>query len=322
MNNKIFVECADITDFDCDVLVLKYAQAFYGADGLVADLLAGLPNPPDISPLPGQYVLLPSMRRLEAAKVLFIGVSNLYQFDYEKIREFARYSLQILSKKMPDVRHIAMTMHGVGYGLDEREAFLAQIAGLFDAIIQNGLELTSLERITIVERNHGRAKRLKTVLQETLQANLTTKIESSDTPKPRIDAGQKSDSKPHIFVAMPFTEDMEDTYIFGIQGPVNSAGYLCERIDMTTFTGDILARIKSRIETANLIIADLTGGNANVYLEVGYAWGKERPTLLLAKKGDKLHFEVRGQRCIIYKNIAELKKQLEIDLAALSEEKP
>ena len=133
------------------------------------------------------------------------------------------------------------------------------------------------------------------------------------------DAGVYSSTKPHVFVAMPFSEDMEDTYIFGIQGPVNAAGYLCERVDLTVFTGDIIARIKSRIETASLVIADLTGANPNVYLEVGYAWGKDRPTLLVAKKGDPLKFDVQSQRCLIYKSISDLEKKLETDLASLSQ---
>jgi hypothetical protein len=116
---------------------------------------------------------------------------------------------------------------------------------------------------------------------------------------------------------MPFTKELEDVYVFGIQGPVNAAGYLCERVDMVTFTGDIVERIKSRIGSASVVIADLTGANANVYLEVGYAWGKNRPTLLLLKKGDDLKFDVRGQRCIIYDNIVDLSKKLQADLADL-----
>jgi hypothetical protein len=107
------------------------------------------------------------------------------------------------------------------------------------------------------------------------------------------------------------------TYTFWYQSPVNRAGYLCERVDMLSFTGDILDRIKSRIETSTLVVADLTGANPNVYLEVGYAWGKNRPTLLLAKKSDDLKFDVRGQRCIIYENIVELATKLEKDLATL-----
>jgi hypothetical protein len=253
--------------------------------------------------------------------VLFIGVLPLYQFDYGQIREFSSYSLQILAQGIPDVEHVAMTMHGVGYGLDEKESFLAQIGGLFDAV-HSGIAPSSLKRITIVERNQGRATRLKQILETNLPSETISEkqnqVERVSPPSKIASAGLQSNAKPHIFVAMPFSEEMEDVYIFGIQGPVNAAGYLCERVDMATFTGDILTRIKSRIETAALVVADLTGANANVYLEVGYAWGKDLPTLLIAKKSDELKFDVRGQRCIIYKNIADLAKKLETDLAALN----
>jgi hypothetical protein len=79
-----------------------------------------------------------------------------------------------------------------------------------------------------------------------------------------------------------------------------------------------LDRVKNRIDTAALIVADLTGANANVYLEVGYAWGRGRPTLLIARSGDDLKFDVRGHRCIIYENIVDLSKKLSNDLKALA----
>lgn len=322
MSLTISVECADIVDFACDVLVLKYAQAFYGADALVANILRSN-NLEEASPRPSQYALLSSEGKLAAKNVLFIGVLPLYQFDYGQIREFSSYSLQVLTQQMPDAEHVAMTMHGVGYGLDEKESFLAQIGGLFDAVHAD-IAPSSLKRITIVERNQGRASRLEQSLEKNLPSETISEkqnqVEHISQPSKIAGAGLHSNAKPHIFVAMPFSDEMEDVYIFGIQGPVNGAGYLCERVDMATFTGDILTRIKSRIETAALVVADLTGANANVYLEVGYAWGKDRPTLLLAKKSEKsdeLKFDVRGQRCIIYKNIADLAKNLEADLAAM-----
>lgn len=319
MDYKISVESADIAEFASDVLVLKYAQAFYGADELVATLLKA-DRPEDISPRPSKFALLPSQGKLRAKNVLFVGVLPLDQFDYGQIREFASYSLQILAQQLPDTAHIAMTMHGVGYGLDERESFLAQLGGLSDAI-NAGTVPASLERVTIIERNKGRARRLKLILKSYLPSEMLSKkrnlTEQSVAPPKIASAGSESNAKPHIFVAMPFSEEMEDVYIFGIQGPVHAAGFLCERVDMVSFTGDIVARIKSRIETAALVIADLTGANPNVYLEVGYAWGKDRPTLLLAKKSDELKFDVRGQRCVVYKNIADLAKKLEGDLVAL-----
>jgi hypothetical protein len=320
MSLTLSIECADIVDFTCDVLVLKYAQAFYGADALVANLLR--PNRLEsVSPRPSKYALLSSEGKLAAKNVLFVGVLSLYRFDYGQIREFSSYSLQVLARQMPNAEHVAMTMHGIGYGLDEKEAFLAQLAGLFDAT-HAGIAPSSLTRITIVEKNQRRASRLKQILEKNLPSETISEKQNQvppfSPPSKIASAGLQSNTKPHIFVAMPFSEEMEDVFIFGIQGPVNAAGFLCERVDMATFTGDILTRIKSRIETAALIVADLTGANPNVYLEVGYAWGKDRPTLLLTKKSDELKFDVRGQRCLVYKNIADLAKKLEADLAALN----
>jgi hypothetical protein len=324
MSSKIFVKEADIIDFSCDVLVLKYAQDFYGADAIVSELLGADPYSSnysiDISPLPGQHVLLPSQGKIAAKNVLFVGVVELYEFDYAQIRKLAKESLRILAKQMPEVAHIGMTMHGVGYGLDEKESFLALIAGLFDAF-HNSTVPPSLKRITVVDKNHDRATRLRRILKEYLPSDSSTnkqRLLSKASPPSRIaSAGLESKNKPHVFVAMPFSKQMKDVYRFGILEPVNAAGFLCERVDMEIFIGDVLNHMKSRIKTATLIIADLTGANPNVYLEVGYAWGKNRPTLFLAQKSDELKFDVQGHRCIIYETISELADKLKAELVAL-----
>lgn len=124
-------------------------------------------------------------------------------------------------------------------------------------------------------------------------------------------------SLPHVFVAMPFRKDMDDVFYYGIQRPVHAAGFLCERIDQDSFTGDILDRVKKRIETAAIVIAELSGANPNVYLEVGYAWGKGRPTVLLVKDPQELCFDVRGQRCLTYERIMELEESLTKELRGL-----
>jgi hypothetical protein len=77
---------------------------------------------------------------------------------------------------------------------------------------------------------------------------------------------------------MPFRKVMEDVFYFRIQELSHSADLVCERIDNKAFTGDILAQVKQKIETTAVVIADLTGANPNVYLEIGYAWGEVRPT--------------------------------------------
>ncbi len=114
----------------------------------------------------------------------------------------------------------------------------------------------------------------------------------------------------HIFVAMPYGEEMLDVFEFGICEPIIAAGFECERCDRSVYTGNVMERIKERIASSLLVIADLTFSNPNVYLEVGYAWGKEVPTLLIAKSGQELIFDVKTYRCVYYTNIADLRKKL------------
>jgi hypothetical protein len=308
---EITIICADIVTFAADVVALKYAQGLHGADQAMAQAMNAKP-----APAPGEHVWLAARNRVAAGQVLFVGTPSVFRLNYQDIRDFAGRALDIIGREAPATRHIAMTVHGVNVGLDEREAFMAQLAGLLDAR-RSGQAPPFLEQVTIVEKNQGRASRLQQLL-DLLPVGQKLSGSSGNAQSNLNSAGQQSQAKPHIFVAMPFSEEMEDTYIFGIQQPVHAAGYLCERVDMSSFTGDILARIKERIETAALVIADLTGSNPNVYLEVGYAWGKGRPTLLLLRQGENLRFDVQGHRCLFYKNISDLAKKLGEDLGKLT----
>ncbi|MCU1347132.1 MAG: hypothetical protein JWO56_162, partial [Acidobacteria bacterium] len=114
----------------------------------------------------------------------------------------------------------------------------------------------------------------------------------------------------HVFVAMPFSKEMEDIFYYGIQRAVDANDLACERVDQDIFTGDVLIRMKERIESAAAVIADLTGSNPNVYLELGFAWGKSIPTILLAQDVSDLRFDVRGQRCVQYTSIRMLEEKL------------
>lgn len=121
----------------------------------------------------------------------------------------------------------------------------------------------------------------------------------------------------HVFVAMPFTVDMEDVYYYGIQRAIDANGLESVRIDRSVFTGDILEQIKTSIRTAVAAVVELTGSNPNVHLELGYAWGHGLPTVLLLKQGNDLCFDVRGQKCITYRTIKDLEDALSKELATL-----
>jgi len=323
----VAIEVDGVLAFRADVLAVKYAQALYGVDAAVfARIFAGTGTVKHLLPSPRQCKLVETGGRLNCGAVLFVGVESLRRFGYPEIREFAQRALATLGELAPETRHLALTVHGPGYGLDEVEAFESEIAGLFDTV-NGGTFPTVLERITIVEIDRGRAARLRKTLARLLPDGLmhstreAARLGSLDSKAPgHLRAvGSASIVKPHVFVAMPFDEDMDDVFHYGIQGAVNAAGYLCERADISSYTGDIVEWIKERIVTAALVIADLSTANANVYLEVGFAWGRNKPTLLLVRDLTDLKFDVKGHRCIIYKKIKDLEDALRKELAQLKD---
>lgn len=77
--------------------------------------------------------------------------------------------------------------------------------------------------------------------------------------------------KPFVFVLMPFDSSFKDTYTFGIKGAADDAGAYAERLDEQMFDEGMLERIFNQINKADVIVADMTDRNANVFYEVGYA---------------------------------------------------
>ena len=315
---------ADALKIKADVLVLKYAQEFFfGADSLAFSKLAVIHNNLEKKlPKPNEFLFLESLGSAGADYILFAGVDGLWNFRYKEIRGFSLNTLKHLAETKANAEHICFTMHGANYGLDETEAFESEIAGMVEAIAK-GLYPSNLKRISIAEIYEPRAKRLRVLLKELFPEGII-RDENKDGISERSlrtvqlsQAGINSEDKPLIFVAMPFDKKMEDIFHYGIRNAVNNAGFLCERIDEVVFTGDILDLIKRRIGKARLVIADLTTANANVYLEVGYAWGLGIPTVLIVQDAQELKFDVKGQKCIIYSGIRELEEKLSKELLGL-----
>jgi hypothetical protein len=315
---------ADVLNYAADVLALKHAQGLFGADAAVYTRLAQNHREPKLPKL-GDVALILSLGAVAADRVLFVGVQPLQRFGYAEIREFGRKVLASLVDEK--ISHLALTIHGPGFGLDEIESFKSELAGIIAAVSDGDFPQT-LNSISIVEKSHSRATRLIAVLQELVPSgflridNQGAMVSLGDTTQDTLrSAGDGSIAKPHIFVAMPFVPEMDDVFHYGIQGAANAAGLLCERADLATFSGDIMQWVKDRIANAEMIVADLSSANPNVYLEVGYAWGCNIPTVLIVRDVNDLKFDVRGQRCVVYKSIKELEASLARELPGVLKNK-
>ncbi len=317
------IDYGDILEVEADVIVLKYAQKLYGADLAVTNALKAV-GAETVTPAAGEFALVESKGAVPAPHVLFVGTPILRFFGYQQIREFAAAALAHLKQVAPKTRHVAMTLHGPGRSLDPAEAILSQFAGLRDAMLAGDFP-PALERITITEFNGNRVERLHTVLDTALaDADYATSFQvgwgyrlaldtasASDQAEPSvIESAGAPQAKPHAYVALASVAEMEDVFYYGVQSPVHALGLLCERIEGGIFTGDILEQIEARIRSASVVIADLTGADPMVYLQLGLAWGSNRPTILLAKQGERVRFDTPGQPLLSYNRIKDLETAL------------
>lgn len=86
-----------------------------------------------------------------------------------------------------------------------------------------------------------------------------------------------------------------------------SFNYEVVRCDKISSDGRIDAEIINNLETAELVITDLTELNANVFYETGYRKAKGLPCIHIAQEGVVLPFDVTTVRTLFY-NINDLRK--------------
>ena len=116
------------------------------------------------------------------------------------------------------------------------------------------------------------------------------------------------------FVLMPFSTDLHDIYRLGIKEPATALGIRAERVDEQIFTEGMLDRIYRQIDVADIVIADMSGKNPNVFYEVGYAHAKDKLCLLLTDDTADIPFDLKHKRHIVYGSIQDLRERLTTEL--------
>lgn len=106
--------------------------------------------------------------------------------------------------------------------------------------------------------------------------------------------------KPRAFVIMPFDAELNEVYGSFIVPTLEEIGYSVLRADDLYGQRNILRDIVESISNSDLIVADLTGLNPNVFYELGVAHGLQRPVILMTQNIDELPFDLRQYRVVIY----------------------
>lgn len=117
------------------------------------------------------------------------------------------------------------------------------------------------------------------------------------------------------FMLSPFGTPFDTIYKNHIKPTVENIQELnCSRADDIYNNQSVIEDIWRLTNEARIIIAELTGKNANVFYETGLAHAIGKEVILITQSMDDVPFDLRHLRCIIYEHTPEGIDQLKNDL--------
>ena len=135
-------------------------------------------------------------------------------------------------------------------------------------------------------------------------------------------AGAKTGLTKQAFVMMPFASNLESTFVT-IMDACKELALPCARADSLYSQKPILTHVVESIGTSQILIADLTDKNPNVFYEVGIAHAVRRleSIILLSQTLDDVPFDLRHLPILLYspdemlKFKIALKQRIEVSVA-------
>lgn len=106
---------------------------------------------------------------------------------------------------------------------------------------------------------------------------------------------------PHLcFVIMPFEDGMKRIYTDAIRSACEQAKFDVLRSDDLDGPYNIHRNIIQYIFSSDVVIADLTQWNPNVFYEMGVAHAIGNKTIMIIRDGEELPFDIVNYQCIKY----------------------
>jgi hypothetical protein len=106
--------------------------------------------------------------------------------------------------------------------------------------------------------------------------------------------------KNSCFVIMPFGNWCDNYYTEIFKPAIVNAGLEPKRADDIYRPGTIVQDIWDFTKSAKIVLADLTGKNANVFYELGLAHALAKPAILVTNSMEDVPFDLRALRVIEY----------------------
>lgn len=99
---------------------------------------------------------------------------------------------------------------------------------------------------------------------------------------------------------MPFGGWYDRYYEELYKPAIKEAGFEPVRADDLFHTGSVMEQIWEQVNKAKVLLAELTGKNANVFYELGLSHARGKPVVFVAGTIDDVPFDLRHLRVITY----------------------
>lgn len=143
--------------------------------------------------------------------------------------------------------------------------------------------------------------------------------------KPRFNKFKFTRRENHCFYVGPFLEPFNIIYRDHLTKALMSESFSVERADEIFGTEPIIEDIWESINSASIIVADVSGKNPNVMYEIGMAHTVGKPVVIITQNIDDVPFDLKHYRCIIYeytpRGCATLEEKLRATVRFLKDKK-
>lgn len=124
-----------------------------------------------------------------------------------------------------------------------------------------------------------------------------------------------------IFVLMPFLDPFHLIYQHLIKSPLEAEGHRVSR-SLEADEQNGLRAIVEGIQRANVVVADLTGQNANVAYELGIAHALAKPTLQIVQTLADVRYDLQQYKVILYSINTDGTSTLATDILSYIDRRP
>jgi hypothetical protein len=134
-----------------------------------------------------------------------------------------------------------------------------------------------------------------------------------------ISLAEKITSSKYVFIIMSFSEKpiFRDA-LAAFQEVCKDCQYEANRIDQLNPEDRIVSGIFESIRRAAFVIADVSEQKSNVYYELGYAHGLNKPLIVTAYKGTELPFDVNDVPTIYWESQVDFKEKLKAKIKEIA----